>query len=504
MKPMNSDNSIENEKWFERGYLLDQIKDKSIKGGFQTILAQLFSFSINILTTIFLARLLLPEDYGLVAMVTAFTGFVLIFKDLGISQAIITKDNINQNIASQLFWLNFFICIGLAVLILALAPFLTWFYEEPKVGRITASYALVAIFSGLSVQHQALLSRQMLFKQISQITMLAALFSLVPSLILAYMGGGYWALVAINFLNAFITFTLLWFKCSWRPSYKMPNKEIKEFLMFGAGVSGFNMVNYFSRNLDNIIIGKFLGSTPLGLYSKAYQLLMLPITQLRDPLNSVGIPAMSSLRSQKDRYAKYYDKFLFIMSFFSMPITLFLTVNAYDLIFFALGEQWIDAVVIFQLLSITAFIQPIASTRGMVMISCGLSTRYFYWGLINAVAVTISFFVGIQFGLNGLAIAYAIVNYLILVPSLFYCFKDTPISVRSFFKTIYPPAFAAIVAAGINHLFVTSDYTYDHRVINLTLSTIIFLVSYLGIWMVIPQMRIKALNIINIVRSIKK
>jgi PST family polysaccharide transporter len=504
MKSTNSNFSLENEKWFERGYLLDQIKEKSIKGGLRTILAQLFSFTVNILTTIFLARLLLPEDYGLVAMVTAFTGFVLIFKDLGISQAIITKDNIDQNIASQLFWLNFFICIGLAILILALAPFLTWFYDEPKVGRITTSYALVAIFSGLSVQHQALLSRQMLFKQISHITMLAAFFSLVPSLILAYLGAGYWALVAINFLNAFITFFLLWYKCSWRPSFKMPNKDIKEYLLFGAGVSGFNVINYFSRNLDNIIIGKYLGSTPLGLYSKAYQLLMLPITQLRDPLNSVGIPAMSSLRNQKERYAQYYDKFLFIMSFFSMPITLFLTVNANDLIILALGEQWVEAVVIFQLLSITAFIQPIASTRGMVMISCGLSTRYFFWGLINAIAVTISFFVGIQFGLNGLAIAYAIVNYIILVPSLSYCFKNTPVSVKSFFKTIYPPVIASLLAAGINHLYLSSGVTFDYRLLNLISSTIIFLVSYLGVWMAIPSMRIKALNIINIVRSIKK
>lgn len=503
MKQSTNQISNENEKWFERGYLIEQIKDKSVKGGLRTIFAQLFSFIVNIVTTIFLARLLLPEDYGLVAMVTAFTGFILIFKDLGISQAVITKENVNQNVASQLFWLNFFICIGLALIILGLSQLLVWFYEEPKLGNITTVYAFVAIFAGLSVQHQALLSRQMLFKQISQITMLAAFFSLIPSLILAYMGAGYWALVAINFLNSFITFVLLWYKCSWRPSFKMPNKDLKEFLMFGAGVSGFNLINYFSRNLDNIIIGKYLGSTPLGLYSKAYQLLMLPITQLRDPLNSVGISAMSSLKNQPDRYEQYYGKFLFIMSFFSMPITLFLTINASDLIVIALGKQWIEAVVIFQLLSITAFIQPIASTRGMVMISSGLSTRYFYWGLINAIAVTIAFFIGIQFGLNGLAIAYAIANYLILVPSLTYCFKDTPITVKGFFITITPAAFASLVAAGFNYLFLIS-YSFENTLTNLSLNTLVFLVSYLGIWLAIPSMRKKALNIIDIVKSIKK
>nr|WP_162098446.1 oligosaccharide flippase family protein [Nitritalea halalkaliphila] len=353
------------------------------------------------------------------------------------------------------------------------------------------------------MQHQALLSRQMQFQRISSITMQAAFFSLLPALAMAYLGAGYWALVAISALNSLITCALLWVKCSWRPDFHWPSARIKSFLGFGAGISGFNIINYFSRNLDNVLIGKYLGSGPLGLYSKAYQLLMLPITQLRDPLNSVGIPAMSSLRAEPGRYRHYYSQFLFFMAFFSMPITLFLLVNAEALILLSLGAQWVEAIGIFQLLAITAFIQPVASTRGMVMISSGLSTRYFYWGLANAIVVTLAFVIGIRFGLSGIAIAYAIANYLILIPSLYYCFAKTPVTVGQFLRSILAPASTALFAAGMNYMALRS-LAVDSLWLQLGTGLLSFGLSYLGLWALLPPLRPRLKELLTIAKSIKK
>lgn len=497
----NLEPTQKNSKWFDREHLTQDLKGKSVSGGLRTVGAQLFSFSLNIVTTIFLARLLLPTDYGLVAMVTSFTGFILIFKDLGMSQAIIQKDGLTQRIVSMVFWFNFYVSIALAGLILLIGPLLVMFYDEPKLLYISAIYAMTAIFGGLSTQQSALLSRQMRFKDLSSITMQASFFSLLPALYMAYMGMGYWALVAINVLNSAVTMILLWRRCNWRPDFVRIDKSIKEFVGFGAGISGFNMINYFARNLDNILIGKFLGSGPLGLYSKAYQLLMLPITQLRDPLNSVGIPALSSLYHKHEQYRKYYKEYLFLLSFFSMPIVVFLFISSEPLILFLLGPNWIEASEVFSLLAITAFIQPIASTRGMVMISSGHSTRYFFWGLWNAVFVTIAFVVGIQWGLNGLAIAYAIVNYLILIPSLYYCFHSTPIKVKDFFRTISPAGIISILAGMGLYFFVILDLELILW-LKIILYGLIYLFIYLLLWIILPNTRLKLIGIISIIKSI--
>ena len=489
------------QKWFDRDHLQNDLKDKSIKGGLRTVGAQIFSFILNVATTILLARLLLPEDYGIVAMVTSFTGFVLIFKDLGMSQAIIHQEYLNQTIVSKIFWFNVWVSIVLALIIISTGPLLVWFYGEPRLLSISFLYALTAIAGGVSTQHNALLSRQMQFKALSNITMLASFFSLLPALVMAYWGMGYWSLVAINILNPLLTAVLLWIYCDWRPIWSKVDGSIRSFIGFGAGVSGFNMINYFSRNLDNILIGKYLGSGPLGLYSKAYQLLMLPITQLRDPLNAVGIPAMSALKNNPDSYKQYYFQFLFLLAFFSMPIVVFLFITAEPIILFLLGKNWVEASSIFKLLALTAFIQPVASTRGMVMLSSGLSTRYFMWGVYNMVAVVIAFFVGINYGLNGLAIAYAIVNYVILIPSLKYCFKSTPVGVGQFFCTIGPISIISIFAGVV--LEISISYLPDWPLILLVIIYVcIYGLTYISTFFILPQTRGKIMNLVNIIKSI--
>lgn len=490
------------QKWFDREHLGQDLKGKSVKGGLRTVGAQLFSFSINIVTTIFLARLLLPEDYGLVAMVTSFTGFILMFKDLGMAQAIIQMDGLNQRLVSMVFWFNFLVSILLALIIIAMGPLLVWFYDEPLLLGITFYYSLAAIFGGLSTQHQALLSRQMRFKELSEITIAASFFSLMPALWMAYAGYGYWALVAINVLNPAIAAVLLWFRCDWRPYWTGIDWSIKDFIGFGAGVSGFNMINYFSRNLDNILIGRQIGSDALGLYAKAYQLLMLPITQLRDPLNAVATPALSSLHTEPGKYRHYYEQYLFLLAFFSMPIVAFLFVTADDIILFLLGPNWVEAAIIFKLLAITAFIQPTASTRGMVMLSCGLSTRFFFWGLWNAIFVTIAFVVGMYYGgLNGLVIGYAIVNYLILVPSLMYCFKDTPVRVPDFFKTVAAPALISILSAAGLYQVVALDLQIP-LFIEIILYAAVYGVLYIALWFPVGALRSRILGIVDLVKSL--
>jgi len=229
----------------------------------------------------------------------------------------------------------------------------------------------------------------------------------------------------------------------------------------------------------------------LGFYSKAYQLLMLPLTQLRDPLTSVGIPGLSSLKNEPWKYRNYFRRYLFLLAFFSMPLVAYLGVYSDTLIIIVLGNQWISSSHIFQLLAISAFIQPVAGTRGLILISTGQSNKFFIWGLINAAFTILSFFIGIRWGVEGLAIGYAIVNYFLLIPSLYFCFSNTPVSAVLFFKELSQP-FIHTAILFIMMLFM-NRFLYD-KLPHLLLFGITALVSiscYYASWMLYPAGREK-------------
>jgi len=484
-------------KWFNTRHLTGDIKRRSVKGGINTMLSQTLSFAMNMLSTSIMARLIAPESFGLVAMVTAFTGFVLIFKDLGFTSAVIQRNVISQKQISTLFWLNLGISLVISLFIVATGPLLVSFYHEPRLLNITLALAGTVFLTGSVLQHGALMKRQMRFKRLSAIHLLATAVSIVTGIVMAWLKFDYWALIGISAAYSISYTILLWLLCDWRPGFYFQFERVKSIMRFGAGVTGFDIVNYFSRNADNILIGRYFGSAILGLYSKSYQLLMLPITQLRDPLNAVALPALSSLKSQHARYREFYARYNFILAFFSMPLVVFLVVFSREVVLIILGEQWLEASRIFQLLAITSLIQPVAGTKGVVMITMGHTKRYFVWGIVNAVTTIGAFLIGMNWGVDGMVVAYAIVNYVILVPSLFYCFKDTPISVLLFFREIALP-FILSLLGGIACFVLKQSFAGLHPLALLVAGVLVGGVCYLLPWSFTPYSRSKLKQIMEI------
>ena len=485
------------EKWFETQHLKDDLKSRSVKGGFMTVAGQIVSFVMNISSTILLARLLSPEDYGLVAMVTAVTGFVTIFKDLGLSAAVIQKEQITQKQVTAVFWINVFISLGLALIVSLLAPVLVDFYDEERLFYITLVFSISIFISGLSLQHNALMKRQMKFQSLTLINTACAFASIIVGVLLAWYGFGYWAIVAITVLFPSFLTVALWIVCDWRPGFSLRADDVSSYIKFGAGITGFDLINYFSRNMDNVLIGKFVGSVALGLYTKAYQLLMLPITQLRDPLNGVALPALSTLQNDPEKYRSYYKRFLFTLSFFSMPAVVFMAVFSEELILIVLGDQWIRASMIFRILAFVGFIQPLLSTVGLVMITSGNIKRYFTWGVINAVSVVTAFFIGVQWGVDGVAKAYVVVSYLLFFPTLFYCFHKSTISVSLFLREISFPAVFSLICGVAMYFF--RDYFHDlHDIILCATGFLVGAVLYFMLWFSSSTSRHRAYQVLEI------
>lgn len=426
---------------------LNDLKSQSVRGGAFTFLKSGAGFFLNTVQTVVLARLLSPADFGLIGMVVVFTAFAEMFMDFGLSAATVQRARLTQAQATGMFWVNVLVGCLITILLCALAGVIAWFYGKPDLQAVTIALSVSFIFSGLGAQHSALLRRQMMFGPLIAAGLAGNIVVVAVSISLALNGFSYWSLVAGTLAGKVITTAMLWRSSGWIPDSPMGSGSIGELIRFGANITGFNLVNYFSRNLDNVLIGRFYGADSLGLYSKAYSLLMLPINNIRNPLTAAAMPAMSRLQDDPVRYRSYYRKISFTLALASMPLVALLAVSADSVILVLLGAQWMGAVEIFQYLAIAAFIQPVASLRGLVLISSGQSRRFFWWGVINAVVMVIAFGIGIWWGPIGIAIAYCVANYAILYPSMAYVFNQVPVTVSDFHRSIALPALAAIIAA---------------------------------------------------------
>ena len=423
------------------------------------------SFILQMVGTVVLARLLTPADYGLITMVAVVVNFVTMFKDAGLSMATVQKDNITHEQISTLFWINVFISIALGLCVLVSSPLVAWFYGKPELTAITAVLSISFIFSGLSIQHAALLRRNMRFGSLAIVQIASQVITLTVTILLAFYGWRYWALVGGSLTTAFATVVLTFFFCPWLPGHMQKGTGVRDMLKFGGHLTGFNFINYFSRNADNVLIGRFIGADALGLYARAYNLFMMPISQIRGPLNQVAMPVLSSLKDQPERYVRYYQRLLDIMATLTFPLTIYCAIEAEFLIRLLLGPQWLGAVSVFRILAIAGLIQPIFTTWGVVVLSCGYARRYLIWGSINAVVCVVAFILGIPFGIKGVAGFYTIACYIMVLPTLWACFSGTPIRVSLFFRTLLMPLLlGTLAAAGVVILKYAwgSDSTMSH------------------------------------------
>lgn len=462
-----------------------ELKRKSVRGGAVTLVAQAAGVLIHLTSTVVLARLLGPEEYGVMAMVLAVTAFAGLFRDLGLSSATIQRDKLSHDQLSTLFWINVAAGTVLTLLVAAAAPLVAWFYQRPELSAVTLVLSLKFLIGSFSTQQSALLTRQMRFGRKAAATLSGSGVTLVLAVLLALNGFSYWSLVWGGLAGAVVTTLLLNGLSGWRPGWPVRGAGVRSMLKYGANLTGFELVNYFHRNLDNILIGRFWGADALGLYSRAYQLLMFPIQNLRGPLNAVAFPAMSRLQKQPELFRAYYRRVTALLAFATMPLTTFLLVTSATLIELALGPRWLGVVPLFAVLAITGFIQPVASLRGLVLLSTGQGRRYRNWGILNAICVSLGFGVGIAWGPMGVAVAYALVSYAILYPSLRYAFHGTPLQTRDFFGPVARPALASLVA-GLGTFFLKQGFWFEQNGLVLAACLAVFSLLYLALFLVLP------------------
>jgi O-antigen/teichoic acid export membrane protein len=297
----------------------ENLKTKSVHGAFFTAAGSGIDFLLRLASTAVLARMVIPEHWGLVGMVTAITAIAEQFRDLGLSAATLQSKEISHKQVTNLFWVNVVAGALFTLVMSAAAPAVSAFYGDPRLTLITVAISTNFFWAGLLVQHQALLMRQMKLPQIAIINITANALSGVLAVVLAMNHYGYWALAWREMARIIFTAAGTWALCPWMPSLPGRGAEIGNLLRFGRDITLTHILDAIVSNVDKLLIGKFSGPVPLGMYRQGYWLIMAPVTYLCAPVQRVAQPALSALQADPGRYRRYYERVVFLVSLPTLP-----------------------------------------------------------------------------------------------------------------------------------------------------------------------------------------
>jgi O-antigen/teichoic acid export membrane protein len=473
-----------NSQFFNADLIRNDLRERSVRGGMLTVSCQAIESVLRIGSIAILARMLLPEYFGLIGMVTAITVIAEQFKDLGLSTATVQQKEITHEQVSNLFWVNAALGLALMVLISSASFLIARFYGEQRLIYITIAMSTGFFWSSMTTQHQALLKRQLKLATIGVIQIGSTLISTAIAITMAIKGYGYWALVWLEVLRSLLVALGTWVCCPWIPDPPRKHIKIDRLLRFGRDIAGFNIIVSFAATLDQILIGKFYGPAQLGIYRQAYALIFFPIRQLIQPVGIVTEPSLSFLQDDAERYRRYYRKMLATLSFVTMPVVLYLLVYSRDVVLVVLGERWTETTPIFRILAIAAFISPASHTTLWLLVTCGKTRRFFNLGLVTGLVMLVSFSVGVLWGALGVAYGYLVATYALLVLRLVYSFEGTPVDVRTFFKAIQKPLTASLAMMIV--LFVLKIVIVTRiSLVQIATSLPIAVLTYLLAWMII-------------------
>ncbi len=395
--------------YFSDEALRSGLKSKTVRGAAVTGLTQLIRVGIGLASIPLLARLLEPSDFGLFATIAVVTNFALMFVDAGMSMATIQRDKITRSQISNLFWIATSLGFVLAAAVSAIGPLLGWLYGEPRLIWLTVVTSLSYVFTGLTIQHQAILRRCMLFSRISIIEILSLLIGQVAALAWAWkfyrQPSDYWALAMIPLVSSATRMVGVWLACHWVPNLPTRGSESRELIRFGSNLTSGQAFNYLSANVDLLVVGYFFGDAMLGNYERSTTLALQPVRQVNGPLTSVCVPALSRLIDSPKKYYHAFRIAVTLVGMMMVPIAAVCVVDADVLIRVLMGEGWETAVPIFRVLSLGLIGLPICNSSTWLLISQGRGREIFQFQLVDAMAKVAMVACAIPFGPIGIAVA---------------------------------------------------------------------------------------------------
>ncbi|QAY69506.1 lipopolysaccharide biosynthesis protein [Xylanimonas protaetiae] len=453
-------------------------------------------------STVVLARLLVPADFGLVAMVMAIVGVADLLRDFGMTGAIIQARDLDQRTWQGVLWFSAGLGLALSALVAAAAPLVASLYGEPRLVVLTLAIAPTLLLNGLAMPLQAGAQRSLRFGLLARIDVTSTAAGVLGAVAAALAGWGVWSLVVLAGLGQVTRLVELWVAV--RPRFGRPHvdRDVLPLVGTGGSILGVQVLNYAARNLDNVIVGHQLGSAVLGQYSRAYSLFLLPLQQLTGPLGRVALPVLSALRDDADRFRRYVRSAMLVIGYAALPGYALLAGTARPLVAVALGPQWHLAATIFALLAIAGVAQAVGNVQGWLYIALGRAHRQLGYYAVTRPLVVAGFFAGIAWdGVQGLALVYGIVTCALLVPGFAYAIHGTFVTGADVVAPLVRPAVLVLpcfaAAFAVSRLVVAPDAV----VLALALAAG---VAVLGAALVLPGYRRDVARIVSFARQVRR
>jgi O-antigen/teichoic acid export membrane protein len=433
------------------------LRSHAVRGVGAMVASRTICQGILVLSSVILARLLSPKDFGLVAMVTVFSGILLEFGSLRLSDATVQKRDLRQHQLSALFWINVVAGLVVAGILALCAPLISKFYGEPRLTSIVIAIASTFVLSGLCAQQLALLQRKMEFRRMAILDITATAFGVMVAIGTALSGFGYWALVLRRIGYGLASTVGIWSISRWRPGKPIIDEGVRSMLKFGANNLGSYSLTYFSRNLDNLLIGWRLGPGQLGIYDRAYQIFVMPVYQLMNPLATVAVSALSRVSDDRERYVRYFSKSLKMVVFFAVPLSAWVTLAGSDIVITVLGQKWAAAGHILQAFGPGIVVMLINGKQQWLHISLGRADRFLRWNLLRFLVTSAFLICGLRYGAVGVAIGSVAAFYVLAGPGIIYAGRPVGLRLKTCWWDIVKFLVAGVVSAGIAWSLVYSN-----------------------------------------------
>lgn len=476
------------------------LANQAARGVFVTMSGQALRIAVQVLSVAILARLLSPEDYGLLAMVAAVIGVADIFRDFGLSTAAIQAKTLSRSQRNNLFWINSSIGFLLSILVWISAPLIAALFHQPSLVPIAQSLAWTFLLNGMATQHRADLNRNLRFTRLATADVVAPLVALGAAAGLAAAGAGYWALVAQQLVQYAVMLVIVVAGSGWLPGKYSRATSMDGMLRFGWNIVATQLIGYASNNADSVIIGLRFGAGPLGEYNRAFQLLMSPLNQVRSPVTRIAIPILAKLRDDEARYSAFLLRGQSALGH-SLGFVLGAGAGAcvpLTAVFLGTGE-WSGVAPILSLLAIAGIFQVLAFVGYWVYVTRGLTRNLVQYTIVSSVIRVLFILLGSQWGVIGVAAGYAVAPALTWPLSFWWLSRCTPLPVRRLYGGAFRIVFMSAAALGTSW-GVSTALAHVPAVVALLSAVSAALIVCAALALVVPPIRRDALEILDVAR----
>ncbi len=457
------------------------LKNQALNGAVWTYAQQFGTQMVSFIVSIFLARILLPEEFGLIGMIAIFMSIGNTLFDGGMTSSLIRSNTLDNSDYSTVFIFNLIVSIGIYILVFLSAPYIANFYNQPILVDITRVYALSFVFSSLGSVQNTILTKNMQFRKQAMLTMPVLLLSSSVALIMAFNGFGVWSLVGMSLTNAFTLSVVLFFSSRWTPSLSFSREKFATHFGYGYKLTLSGILDVLFTNMYQVVIGKFFQASIVGYYTRANQLMMMPIGNVSTALNKVAFPLFSELQHDTSRLRSAYKRIMLLVLFVINPIIILMLILAKPLTIFLFTQKWLPMVPLFQILCLSGLLYPLHLYNLLILQVKGRSDLFLKLEVAKKILsvgiLAVSFFSGIY----GLLWGQVLFSILALFINTYYAGSLINYTMRQQLIDILPIFALSLVMCIIVYL-IDSYFLYSlTELIRLILNSLIGFVIYIGI-----------------------